>query len=151
VEDYSRAQIKNFQAWFANSWQAVKTGFLELMSGAHYFILGSLLAAVVLIWWQAAPLRNAWLRLSGNRWLGRVNHLSPVRLSAGRWLRRFEPVWLAHSTDLSPSERTQWSQVRGELLALRYGPPNPSANPALTFKQARQLLRSIKRQPARKL
>ena len=141
VEQYSRTQAQNLKKWFTDSWQSVKAGLLEFMSGTHYFLLGSSLAAVVLIWWRAAALRNAWLRLSGNHWLVRMNRLSPVRLSAGRWLRRFEPVWLAHSADLPPSERTQWNQVRGELLALRYGPPNPSANPAQTFQLAKMLLK----------
>jgi len=148
VEQYSKSLAQNIGQWFASAWQVIVGLFNQPLTGTRLFILGSLLAAVVLAWWRAGALRNAWLQLSGSRWLTRAHRLSPVRLNAGRWLRRFEPVWLAHAADLPPAERTAWTRVRGELLALRYGPSDPSANPAETFNQARRLLRTIKRQPA---
>jgi transglutaminase-like putative cysteine protease len=150
VEQTGRNLAQRVGQWFNDSWQAVKIWVLAPMSATHYFILGSLLAALVLAWWQASALRNFWLRLSGNQWLGRMNRLSPVRLNAGRWLRRFEPVWLEHLAERPLADRPQWNHVRGELLALRYGPPNHAINPAQTFKEAARLLRSVKTQPARR-
>jgi len=148
VEQAGRNFALGVGKWFADFWQSVKNWILAPMSTLHYFVFGGLAAVIVLLWWQAATLRNVWLRVCGQGWLGRRNRLSPVRYNAGRWLRRFDPVWLAHSAELPLAERPQWNQVRGELLALRYGPPNSSINPAQTFKQANRLLRSVRRKPA---
>jgi len=145
VEQYGKEMAQKIGFRFTNAWQAVVSWYIQPLTTRRVFVVGSILALLVLAWWRAGTLRNAWLRLSGTRWFTRMNRLSPVRLNAGRWLQRFEPVWLAHAADLPPAERTVWTQVRGELLALRYGPPNPSANPAQTFQQAKRLLRSLKR------
>jgi hypothetical protein len=147
VEQYGKDLAQSFNQWFSSTWQHIVGWFKQPLTATRAFILGSVLVAIVLMWWRAGALRNAWLRVSGNRWLARAHRLSPIRINAGRWLRRFEPVWLAHAAQLPPAERTVWTRVRGELLALRYGPADPAANPAQTFQQAKRLLRSLKRQP----
>jgi protein-glutamine gamma-glutamyltransferase len=148
VERTSQRLAQEVGQRFTHAWRAMAGWLRAPLSPTRIFVLGMVLVAAVLAWWRAGALRNAWLRICGDRWFARMNRLSPVRLTAGHWLRRFEPVWLARSADLSPADRTQWTRVRGELLALRYGPPNANANPAQTFNQARLLLRLVKRQPA---
>jgi transglutaminase-like putative cysteine protease len=86
----------------------------------------------------AAALAAAWgLRALARSWRWRLarpvhgRRLDPVRLEAGKWLRRLSSG--------EPKERA--GAVVGELERLRYGPPASWPEPAGVFKKARAAVR----------
>ncbi len=145
VGDYGRSFATTFGQWLKNGWDEFKGWFTGPATTLRYVTLSSALLALLLAWWRRTQLRNAWLRLSG--WLlpGRGRRLAPVRVDAGRWLRRFLPAWQALAAELPGAERAQWEIVRQNLLALRYGPLGTPINPAETFQRTKALLRGHKK------
>ena len=141
VGDYGKSFAATVGEWFKNGWEEFTGWFNGPMTPTRYATLTGALLALALAWWRRTQLRNLWLRLSGWLLQGRAHRLAPVRGDAGRWLRRFLPVWQALAPVLPGAERAQWEGVRRDLLALRYGPLEGPVNPAETFRKARTLLK----------
>ena len=143
--DYGKNFAATLGLWLKNCGDEFRSWFTGPVTAARYVILGLAMIAVLLAWRWRNLLRNQWLRLGG--WLqpGRGRRLAPVRLDAGRWLRRFLPAWQAAAPALPGAERAQWDGVRNDLLALRYGPLDEVTDPAGTFQKARTLLRNSRR------
>jgi len=139
--EYGKSFAATVSQWFKDRWLDIQGWFTGPVTAARYETLAALLIATLLGWWRRTQLRNLWLRGSGWLLLGRPHRLAPVRVDAGRWLRRFLPAWQAAAPVLDGAERAQWEAVRNDLLALRYGPPDAPINPAGTFQQARVLLK----------
>ncbi len=144
VADYGKNLAAALGLWFARHWAALRGWFRGPLTPMRIEALAGAVLAVTLAWRQRHALRNLWLRGSGWILLGRAHGLPPVRLDAGRWLRRFQPVWQARAPALPTPERAQWDGVRRDLLALRYGPLDQPPDAAKTFQLAKELLRAAR-------
>jgi hypothetical protein len=145
VESFGTQLSKSLQAWFAAMGQTVAGWFTGPVTPLRAAFIALGLVVMVGVWRWRAALRDAWLRGSGKLWGGQARRMPPIRLDAGRWLRRFQPAWQACAPALPAPERAQWASVHRDLLALRYGPPGQPADPAGTFHRARVLLRNFRK------
>jgi len=142
VSEYGKTLAASVGQLFANLWQLGRDWWRGPFTFWRAAVMVGIALTVALAWRVRGVLRNLWLRGRGWVLLGRAGALPPVRLDAGRWLRRFQPVWQACAPTLPVSERARWEGVRRDLLALRYGPIEASPNPAQTFQLASLFLKS---------
>jgi protein-glutamine gamma-glutamyltransferase len=147
VAEYGKNLGVALGLWFARHWAMMRGWFRGPLTPARLEVLAGALLAAALAWRQRYALRNFWLRGRGWILFGRAPGLPPVRLDAGRWLRRFQPVWQARAPALPAPERAQWDGVRRDLLALRYGPLDQPPDAAKTFHLARVFLQAAGKTP----
>jgi hypothetical protein len=145
VTEYGKSFATSLGQWFTSRWVVIKGWFRGPLTPVRAEALAGLLLAAALVWLRRGALRNLWRRGSGWIWFGRAPRMPPVRLDAGRWLRRFQPVWQARASALPVFERAQWEGVRRDLLALRYGPLDGPPDPAKTFRQAGVFLKTMRK------
>jgi len=119
------AGLGRIEAWVRSPW-TVTRGLLGLAMAA-----GSALA----IWAMLRFGRNGywWLRASWTR----RSEGDPIRLEAGRWLRRIE----TEGVDAHPD----WVDLRGDLLHLRYGRVERRLTVPAIFARARRAVRRRQR------
>lgn len=145
VSDTAKGFGASVREWLTQRWTAVKQWLTEPMSLARESLLGSLLIIFSLVFLFRRRLRNLWLRVSARLWPQTARQLPPVRLDAGRWLRRLQPVGLDAASSWPEPLRTEWAAVRRELLTLRYGPLDLPSDPVGTFRKAGKLVQAAKR------
>jgi hypothetical protein len=145
VTQYGKDFVKQVESWLSGRWIEIKGWFRGPLTPTRVAVFAGVALALALGWMKRGALRNLWLRGSGWILLGQAQRLPPVRLDAGRWLRRFQPVWQARAPVLPAPERAQWEGVWRDLLALRYGPLDAPPDAALTFRLAKALLRTARR------
>ncbi len=144
VSDTAKGFGASLREWMSLRWAAAKHWINEPMSLARESMLGALLIIFSLIFLFRRRLRNVWLRVSARLWPQTARQLPPVRLDAGRWLRRLQPVEPAAVSAWPEPLRAEWARVRRDLLTLRYGPLDLPGDPAGTYRLAQKLLRQAK-------
>ncbi|HTB64250.1 MAG TPA: transglutaminaseTgpA domain-containing protein [Opitutales bacterium] len=133
------------QQWFTAIGATIAGWFTGPLSPLRAGVIVVGLVVMLCVWRWRAALRNAWLKWGGKVMGGQARRMPPIRLDAGRWLRRFQPAWQTCAPQLPAPERAQWDGVHRDLLALRYGPLDHPADPAGTFQRARVLLRNFRK------
>ncbi len=125
-------KLRAFAAWVRSPWDVSRVA--GLVGG-----LVALLSLVVL--WRRAG-RGWWMGWRSRR--AASHRRDPVRIEASRWLARLERAERGRA-GAGPELRAQLEVTRARLLRLRFGAREGWATPAVVFRQAKSVLRSLSR------
>lgn len=126
VRDWINGRVDDLRVWLQRPWDFGRFGFATVVA-VGILALGWLWRQRGRSWWLTWRSRA---RRSGS-------HRDPVRLEAGRWLRR-----LASMRGLEPNA---CGEIEGKLLRLRYGERSTWPDPGEVFRAAHKAYRSATR------
>jgi len=138
---YATDIAKKFREVIIHESEMTATWGEKILNGNGIAVICLIAAVMMLLIRMRSLPERLWMRFGGRGLLAWAGHSQPVRRSAGRWLQRFEPLGSTHASRMLPDMRARWLGIHGQLLALRYGPPDVIGDPVRTFNDAREFLR----------